>query len=138
MGYRSWNYCINVTEVVAAAKAGGQRYNMRIWATLLMRFKARTRPHLSRDWAHPSHICAGTGLTPATSATGLGPPLPHRRMRIKAVAALSRPLPRLLARGPARRRGVACRRTFVSVPAAWLRGAWLHVLRAVLCRSLRS
>ena len=29
------------------------------------------RPHLLLDWAHPSHICAGTGLTPATSALGL-------------------------------------------------------------------
>ena len=48
------------------------------------------RPHLRRDWAHPAHICAGTGLaravsapglgTPATSAPGPGPPLPdfHR------------------------------------------------------------
>ena len=57
------------------------------------------RPHLHRDWAHPCHICTGTGLTPvhictgtgarpchicagtgpapATSATGLGSPLPH-------------------------------------------------------------
>ena len=26
-------------------------------------------PHLHRDWAHPCHICAGTGPTPATSAT---------------------------------------------------------------------
>ena len=25
-----------------------------------------------RDWAHPSHICAGTGLTAPTSARGLG------------------------------------------------------------------
>ena len=32
-------------------------------------------PHLRRDWAHPCHICAGTGLTPATSAPGLGSPL---------------------------------------------------------------
>ncbi len=23
-------------------------------------------PHLHRDWAHPCHICTGTGLTPAT------------------------------------------------------------------------
>ena len=30
------------------------------------------RPHLRRDWAHPCHICTGTGLTPATSAPGLG------------------------------------------------------------------
>jgi hypothetical protein len=28
--------------------------------------------HLRRDWARPCHICAGTGLTPATSAPGLG------------------------------------------------------------------
>ena len=28
-------------------------------------------PHLRRDWAHPCHICAGTGPTPATSAPGL-------------------------------------------------------------------
>ena len=28
--------------------------------------------HLHRDWAHLFHICAGTGLTPATSAPGLG------------------------------------------------------------------
>jgi hypothetical protein len=32
-------------------------------------------PHLCRDWAHPSHIRAGTGLTPATSAPALGSPL---------------------------------------------------------------
>ncbi len=29
------------------------------------------RPHLRRDWAYPAHICAGTGPTPSTSATGL-------------------------------------------------------------------
>ena len=34
-------------------------------------------PHLHRDWAHPGHICTGTGLTPATSAPGLGSPRPH-------------------------------------------------------------
>jgi hypothetical protein len=28
-------------------------------------------PHLHRDWAHPSRICAGTGIGPATSAPGL-------------------------------------------------------------------
>ncbi len=49
-----------------------------------------SRPHLHRDWAHPAHICTGTGLTPATSAPGpgltpatsapgLGSPLPHPR-----------------------------------------------------------
>jgi hypothetical protein len=34
-------------------------------------------PHLHRDWAHAYHICTGTGLTPATSAPGLGSRLPH-------------------------------------------------------------
>ena len=37
-------------------------------------------PHLPdawAHWAHPCHICAGTGLIPATSAPGLGSPLPH-------------------------------------------------------------
>jgi hypothetical protein len=29
-------------------------------------------PHLHQDWAHHGHICAGTGLTPPTSAPGLG------------------------------------------------------------------
>ncbi len=29
-------------------------------------------PHLRRDWAHPCHICTGTGRAPATSAPGLG------------------------------------------------------------------
>ena len=29
-------------------------------------------PHLRRDRTHPCHICAGTGLTPATSALVLG------------------------------------------------------------------
>ena len=33
-------------------------------------------PHLRRDWAHPCHICAGTGLSPATSAPGPGS-MPH-------------------------------------------------------------
>ncbi len=37
------------------------------------------RPHLRRDWAHPAHICAGTGLTPPTSAPGLGSTRPHLR-----------------------------------------------------------
>jgi hypothetical protein len=29
-------------------------------------------PYLRRDWAYPWHICAGTGISPATSAPGLG------------------------------------------------------------------
>jgi hypothetical protein len=44
-----------------------------------------TRTRWAHPWhigtgtgAHPCHICTGTRLTPATSATGLGSPLPHR------------------------------------------------------------
>jgi hypothetical protein len=29
-------------------------------------------PHLHRDWAHPCHICIGTGLTPARICAGTG------------------------------------------------------------------
>ena len=40
------------------------------------------RPHLHRDWAQPSHICTGTGLTPAhpraTGRTGTSPTAPPR------------------------------------------------------------
>ena len=43
----------------------------------LHRDRARPLPHLHRDWARPCHICAGTGLTRATSAPGLGSALPH-------------------------------------------------------------
>jgi hypothetical protein len=44
------------------------------------------RPRLHQEWARPCHLCApchictGTGLIPATSAPGLGPPLPHRQV----------------------------------------------------------
>ena len=31
-------------------------------------------PHLHQDWARPCHICARTGLAPATSAPGLDSP----------------------------------------------------------------
>ena len=31
---------------------------------------------MRRDWAHPRHICSGTGLAPATSAPGLAGPWP--------------------------------------------------------------
>ncbi len=46
-----------------------------------------TLPHLPRDWAYLCHICAGTGLTPATSAPGLGSPLPELRRDRKAAVA---------------------------------------------------
>ena len=35
-------------------------------------------PHPHRDWAHAYHICSGTGLTPATSSSGLGSPRADR------------------------------------------------------------
>ena len=35
------------------------------------------RIHIVREWAHPCHICSGPGLTPATSAQGLGWPRCH-------------------------------------------------------------
>jgi len=43
--------------------------------------RRRSLPHLRRDWAHPRHIRTGTGLTPATSAPGLGSPPPHPHIR---------------------------------------------------------
>jgi hypothetical protein len=52
----------------SAPRCTAVRRTVRDWAPL---------PHLHRDWAHPCHICIGTGLTPATSAPGLGSPLPH-------------------------------------------------------------
>ncbi len=33
-------------------------------------------PHLHQERAHSCHICAGSGLAPATSSPGVGPPLP--------------------------------------------------------------
>ena len=43
------------------------------------RFVPRVRaPSASGLGAHPCHICAGTGLDPATSAPGLGSTLPFR------------------------------------------------------------
>ena len=34
-------------------------------------------PHMHRDWAQRCHVCTGTGFAAATSALGLGSPLPH-------------------------------------------------------------
>jgi hypothetical protein len=58
-------------------------------------------PHLPRDWAHPCHICPGTGLTPPTSAPGLGPTGALRacvHARPRGVDRRARPEPRALAR----------------------------------------
>ena len=45
----------------------------------------------TRDWAHPAYICTGTGLTPATSAPGLGAPL-RVRAELLALGAHATPL----------------------------------------------
>jgi hypothetical protein len=47
--------------------------------------------------AHPCHVCTGTRLTPATSAPGLGSPLPclHLNKPCKSAPGLGAPLPRL-------------------------------------------
>jgi hypothetical protein len=44
----------------------------RQWSTRphLHRDWAHPSPHLRRDWTHPCHICAGTRLTPAHICTG--------------------------------------------------------------------
>ncbi len=34
--------------------------------------QTRAMPHLHQDWAHPTNICAGNGLTPAHIRTGNG------------------------------------------------------------------
>jgi hypothetical protein len=58
------------------------------WKTRAEEYVAISEPHLHRDSPHHCHICIGTGLnpatsasetgrTPATSAPGLGSPLPH-------------------------------------------------------------
>ena len=48
-----------------------QRSRQRERATLRNAHRATCKAPC-RDWAHPCHICTGTGLTPATSAPGLG------------------------------------------------------------------
>ena len=37
------------------------------------RFFRNRRPHLRQDWAHPCHVCIGTGPAPAMSAPGTRP-----------------------------------------------------------------
>jgi hypothetical protein len=57
-----------------------------------------------RTWAHPCHVCAGTGLAAATSAPGLGSLVPRlhqdraRRCDVGCCAAKAFCCPRLLAR----------------------------------------
>ena len=65
-----------VAHTVRSATAGctcSVRY-----ALVRMRTMCRGSRHLRRHWAHPCHICAGTGLTPAYICAGTGlAPCPH-------------------------------------------------------------
>ena len=57
-------------------------------------------------WAHPRHICAGTGLTPATSAPGPGSPPPANDEYLRVHSPLScRPPARLAHSSPHGRTG---------------------------------
>jgi hypothetical protein len=49
------------------------------------------QPHLRRDWAHPAHICPGTGRIPPTSAPRLGSPV----QRATSAPVLGAPRPHL-------------------------------------------
>ena len=64
----------------ARARMRRQAAVRRARAIFAKRDAAAPLPRLHRDCqcAHPGHVCAGTGLTPATSAPGLGSPPPHR------------------------------------------------------------
>jgi hypothetical protein len=53
-----------------------QRGPLLIIAANAQHAPARATPHLHQNWAHPCHICTGTGRTPATAAPALGS-LPH-------------------------------------------------------------
>jgi hypothetical protein len=56
--------------------------SVRLAALSLQENRSALRPLASEagtKWAHPTHICAGTGLTPPTSVPGLGSPRPHLR-----------------------------------------------------------
>jgi hypothetical protein len=47
--------------------------------------------HLRRDRAHPCHICAGTALTPATSASGLRSRVPTSASGLRSTVPTSAP-----------------------------------------------
>jgi hypothetical protein len=49
------------------------------WPQVGLHRRARIRPVRRLAGARPAHICAGTGLTPPTSAPGPGSPRPHLR-----------------------------------------------------------
>jgi hypothetical protein len=66
------------TPLVCRARAWKRSVGNR-WERVTNRKMGTPRPHLHRDWAHPSRTCDGIGLTPPTSAPGLGAPVTHLR-----------------------------------------------------------
>ena len=58
---------------VALCSTACFNYASNVLAQLSVHRVHRLHPHQRQDdWAHPCHICGGTGLTPPTSAPGLG------------------------------------------------------------------
>ena len=57
------------TPLVCRARAWKRSVGNR-WERVTNRKMGTPRPHLHRDWAHPSRTCDGIGLAPATSAPG--------------------------------------------------------------------
>jgi hypothetical protein len=49
------------TELAVIAE---ERMATRLSVMSLFRDLQAPLPHLHRDWAHPRHICTGTGITP--------------------------------------------------------------------------
>ncbi len=73
--------CCHIWTGTGSAATSGPRWS---------RAPARPLPHLFRDSAHPCHICTGTGLTPPTSAPGLGRTPPTCAVDLLLLAARSR------------------------------------------------
>jgi hypothetical protein len=69
-------------------------------------------PRLSSDWAHPRHICTGTGPTAAASATGARDALVLNRYCVPSAAAAaaraSEALPTMCVRACERARASCC------------------------------
>jgi hypothetical protein len=94
--YAPTRVCMRRPRATAWVRAGGELHEERRCDDAALRVARRKEamrsaavpqglghvlPHLHRDCAHPCHICTGTGLTPATSALGLGSPLPAGTLR---------------------------------------------------------
>jgi hypothetical protein len=74
-----WFHCFHRRRASASTSAPGLRPHLHRGSptSAPVHICAGTGAHLHRDWAHRCHICTGTGRTAATSAPGLGAPLPH-------------------------------------------------------------